>query len=56
VPRRFGYSPHPHHYNRFPCRHGFPTGGSYTHFEPRHMDDSHFPYHGSHPTGSKGDV
>jgi hypothetical protein len=37
-------------------RHGFPTGGSYTHFEPRHLDGPHFPHHGSCPTGSNGEV
>jgi hypothetical protein len=31
-------------------------GGSYTHFEPRHLDGSHFPRRGSCPTGSKGEV
>jgi hypothetical protein len=35
---------------------GFPAGESYTCFEAKHMDGSHFPHHGSHPTGSKGDV
>jgi hypothetical protein len=34
VPRRFGYDPHPHCGDHFPCRPGFPTGGSYTQFEP----------------------
>jgi hypothetical protein len=29
---------------------------SYTCFEPRHLDDSHFPRRCSHPTGSKGEV
>jgi hypothetical protein len=56
VPRRFGYGPRPHHGDRFPRRNDFPAGGSYTHFEPRHLDDPRFPYYGSHPTGSKGEV
>jgi hypothetical protein len=56
VPRRFGYDPHPHRGDRFLRRHGFPAGWSYTHFEPRHMDGPYFPHHGSHPTGSKGEV
>jgi hypothetical protein len=56
VPRRFGHSAHPHCGNRFPCSHGFPTGESYTHFEPRHLDGPHFPHHGSHPISSKSEV
>jgi hypothetical protein len=43
VPRRFGYDPHPHRGDRFPHRHGFPAGGSYTCFEPRHLDGPCFP-------------
>jgi hypothetical protein len=35
-PRCFGYGPRPHHGDHFPCRPGFPAGGSFTHFEPRH--------------------
>jgi hypothetical protein len=30
--------------------------GSYTHFEPRHLDGSHFPRRGSRPTRSNGEV
>jgi hypothetical protein len=56
VPIHFCYGPYPHRGDRFPCRHSFPAGESYTHFEPRHMDGSRFPHHDSHPTGSKGDV
>jgi hypothetical protein len=56
VPRRFGYGTRLHHGDHFPPRHGFPAGGSYTHFEPRHLDGSRFPHRGSHPTGSKGEV
>jgi hypothetical protein len=56
VPRRFGYGPCPHYGDRFPHRHGFSTGGSYTHVEPRHLDGPRFPRCGSHPTGSKGEV
>jgi hypothetical protein len=56
LPRRFGYGPRPHRDNHFPHRHGFPTGGSYTHFEPKHMDGPHFPRRGSRPTGSNGGV
>jgi hypothetical protein len=36
--RRFGYGPRPHHGDRFPRRLGFPTGGSFPHFESRHLD------------------
>jgi hypothetical protein len=56
VPRHFGYDPCPHCGDHFPRRHGFPAGGSYTHFEPRHMDGPHFLHRDSHPTGSKGEV
>jgi hypothetical protein len=56
VPRRFDYSSRPHHGDHFLCRHGFPARGSYTHFELRHLDSPHFPYHGSRPTGSNGEV
>jgi hypothetical protein len=56
VPRRFSYGPGPHHGDRTPRKHGFPIVGSYTHFEPRHLDSPHFPRRGSHSTGSKGEV
>jgi hypothetical protein len=56
VPRRFGYGTCPHHGDSFSCRPDFLTGGSYTHFDPRHLDDPHFPDHGSRPTGSKTEV
>jgi hypothetical protein len=42
--------------NRFPCRPGFPAGGSYTHFEPRHLDCPRFPRRGSRPTRPSGEV
>jgi hypothetical protein len=42
--------------DRTPRKHGFPIVGSYTHFEPRHLDSPHFPRRGSHSTGSKGEV
>jgi hypothetical protein len=51
-PRRFGYGPHLHRGDHFPRRHIFPTGGSHTHFEPRHLDGPHFPRRGSCPTCS----
>jgi hypothetical protein len=56
VPRRFGYGPHPYHGDRFAHRPGFPARGSYTHFEPRHLDDPCFLRRGSCPTGSNGEV
>jgi hypothetical protein len=56
VPRHFGYGPHPHRGYHFPCKYGFPAGGSYTRFEPRHMDGPCFPHRGSHPTRSNTDV
>jgi hypothetical protein len=56
VARRFGYNPRPHHGDCFSCRPGLSAGGSYTHFEPRHLDGQRFPRRGSHPTGSNGEV
>jgi hypothetical protein len=56
VPKRFGYGPRPHRGDRFSRRPNFPAGGSYTHFEPRHLDGPRFPHHGSCPTGSKTEV
>jgi hypothetical protein len=55
-PRRFGYGPHPHRGDRFPCRPSFPAGGSFPHFEPRHFDGPRFPRRGSHPTRPSGEV
>jgi hypothetical protein len=56
VPRRFGYDPRSHRGDRHPCRHNFPAGGSYTGFEPRHLDGPRFPYRCSCPTHSNGEV
>jgi hypothetical protein len=56
VPRRFGYSPRPHRGDHFLRRPDFSAGGSYTHFEPRHLDGPCFPSHGSRPTGSNGEM
>jgi hypothetical protein len=56
VPRCFGYGPRSHRGDRSPRRHDFPVVGSYTHFEPRHLDSPHFPHRGSCPTGSNGEV
>jgi hypothetical protein len=55
-PRRFGYNPCPHRGDRFLCRPGFPAGGSFTHFEPRHLNDSRFPHRGSRPTRPSSEV
>jgi hypothetical protein len=55
-PRCFGYSPHPHRGDRFPRSHNFPVRGSYTHFEPRQLDDPCFPHHDSRPTQPSGEV
>jgi hypothetical protein len=56
VSRRFGYGPRSHRGVRFPRGHDFPAGGSYTHFEPRHLDGPHFLHRGSRLTGSNGEV
>jgi hypothetical protein len=49
-PRRFGYGPRSHRGDRFSRRPGFPTRGSFTHFEPRPLGDPRFPRRGSRPT------
>jgi hypothetical protein len=46
VTRRFGYDRRPHRGDNFLHRPDFPTGGSHTHFEPRHLDGPYFPHHG----------
>jgi hypothetical protein len=56
VPRHFGYNPRPHRGDHTLCTHGFPAGGSHTHFELRHLDGPHFPYRGSRPTRPNGEV
>jgi hypothetical protein len=55
-PRHFGYDPRPHHGDRFPRRPSFPAGGSFPHFESRHLDGPHFPHCGSRPTRPSGEV
>jgi hypothetical protein len=55
-PRRFGYDPRPHRGDHFPRRTDFPAGGSYTHLEPRHLDDPRFLHRGSCPTRQSGEV
>jgi hypothetical protein len=56
VPRRFGYGSRPHRGDHFPHRPDFPAGGSYNHFELRHLDDPHFSRHGSRPTQASGEL
>jgi hypothetical protein len=56
VSRCFGYGPCPHRGDRFSCRPGFPTGESFPHIEPRHLDSPRFPRRGSHPTRPSGEV
>jgi hypothetical protein len=56
VPRRFGYGPCFHRGDHFLRRPGFSVGGSHTHFESRHLDDSHFSRRGSHPAWPNGEV
>jgi hypothetical protein len=55
-PRHFSYISRPHRDDHFPHRHCFPARGSYTHFELSHLDDPYFPYRGSRPTRSSGEV
>jgi hypothetical protein len=54
--RRFGYGPRPHRGDRFSRRLVFPAGGSFPHFESRHLDGPRFPRHGSRPTRPSGEV
>jgi hypothetical protein len=56
VPRCFGYGSRPRHGDRFPHRPGFSAGGSFTHFEPRHLDGPRFPHRGSCPTRPNGEL
>jgi hypothetical protein len=55
-PRRFGYSPRPHHGDRFSRGPSFSAGGSFAHFELRHLDGPCFPRRGSRPTRPSGEV
>jgi hypothetical protein len=55
-PRCFGYGLHPRRGDHFPCRPGFPAGGSFPHFESRHLDGPCFPRRGSRPTQPSGEV
>jgi hypothetical protein len=55
-PRRLCYGPRPHRGDRFPHRPGFLTGGSFPHFQSRHLDGPRFPRRGSRPTRPSGEV
>jgi hypothetical protein len=54
--RRFSYGPHPHRGDCLLRKPGFSTGGSFPHFESRHLDGPHFPHRGSRPTRPSGEV
>jgi hypothetical protein len=56
MPGSFGVDPLSHRGVRPPRRHGFPTRGVYSHFEPSLLDGPRFPHHGSRPTRSNGEV
>jgi hypothetical protein len=56
VARHLAYSPRPYHGDHPPCRHGFPTRGAYSHFEPSCFDGPHFLHRGSRPTRSNGEM
>jgi hypothetical protein len=56
VPICFGYSPRPNRGDRFLRRPGFLAGGSFPHFEPRHLNGLRFPRRGSRPTRPSGEV
>jgi hypothetical protein len=55
-PRRFGYGPRPHRGDRFPRRPGFPAGGSFPHYELRHLDGPRFLRRNSCPTRPSGEM
>jgi hypothetical protein len=54
--RCFGYGPRPRCGDRFSRRPSIPAGGSFPHFEPRHLDGPRFPRRGSHSTRPSGEV
>jgi hypothetical protein len=55
-PRRFGYGSRPHRGDRFPCRSGFPTRGSFPHLELRHLNGPHFSRRDSRLTRPSGEI
>jgi hypothetical protein len=54
--RRFGYGLRPCCGDHLPRRPDFSAGGSFPHFELRHLAGSHFPSSGSRPTWPSGEV
>jgi hypothetical protein len=54
--RHFGCGPSPRRGDCFLHRPGFLAGGSYTHFEPRHLDGPCFSHRDSRPTQPSGEV
>jgi hypothetical protein len=56
MPGCFDVDPRSHRGVRPPHRHGFPTRGVYSRFEPRCFDGPHFSHRGSCPTRSNGEV
>jgi hypothetical protein len=55
-PRCFGYGTRPHRGDHFPRRSGFFIGGSFPHYESRHLDGPRFLRRGSRPTQLSGEV
>jgi hypothetical protein len=55
-PRRFGYGSRPHRGDRFLRMSDSPVGGSFPHFESRHLNGPRFPRHGSRPTRPSGEM
>jgi hypothetical protein len=55
-PRCFSYGPRTCRGDHFPRRPDFFVGGSFSHFDPRHLDGPRFPRHGSRPTWPSGEV
>jgi hypothetical protein len=54
--RCFGSAPRPHCDYHFPQKPSFPAGGSCTHPESRHLDDSHFSHRDTRPIGPSDEV
>jgi hypothetical protein len=52
----FGVDTRSHRGVRFPRRYVFPARGVYSYFEPSYFDGPRFPYCGSRPTHSNGEV
>jgi hypothetical protein len=56
VPKYFSYNLRSHCRDHFLHRASFPTGGSHTHFQLRHLNGPCFLRHGSRPTQPNGEV